>query len=155
MNVPDYDNQTSNVAPTDMPTAVPNPCLTYNTGTWNAAYKRNLVGIPVQSYDSNASLLGGRSSLAKQADTDVLVVRHADTVPATTDGGNCEADVVGTLYFQVTQCNTELGTPYVARHDRLHAAPARLPRRRGQAQFVSNLYYVRTMRSPQATGSRR
>jgi type IV pilus assembly protein PilW len=101
---------------------------------------RNLVGIPVQVYDSNATCSAIVTD--KQATTDVLVVRHADTC-RTTDGGNCEADVAGSLYFQTTQCGAESATPYVlgttgfTLHKRDCTAAA------AKRKFVSNLYYIR------------
>jgi type IV pilus assembly protein PilW len=138
-HVPEYDNQTSDVVPTDMPTAVPDPCLTYDPTTWTTAYKRNLVDIPVQVYDSDATC--NAIVVNKWTDSDVLVVRHADTC-RTTDGGNCAADVAGSLYFQATQCLAEAPAPYVLgttgfdRHKRDCTAAA------SKRLFVSNLYYI-------------
>ncbi|OGV77483.1 MAG: pilus assembly protein PilW [Methylotenera sp. RIFCSPLOWO2_02_FULL_45_14] len=99
--VPQFDDLTLTTAPTDAPTAVPNPCLDYAT-PWTAAHITNLIGIPVQAYGNTPPSGGGCvTNLAtnKQANTDVLVVRHAETCIAGS-GGNCEADIVGKLYFQ-------------------------------------------------------
>ena len=53
--MPEFDDQTLDWAvPTDVPTAVPDPCQDY--ATWNAADRRNLVHIPIQVYDSSADV---------------------------------------------------------------------------------------------------
>ena len=140
-HIPEFDNQTSGVVPTDVPTAVPNPCLAYSVLNWNAAYQVNLLGIPLQVYDSNA--VCGAVVTDKEGGTDVLVVRHAETcVPG--DGGNCEGDVAGKLYFQATQCLGEMGTAPVINtigfntlHKRDCATDA------VKRKFVSHIYYVR------------
>lgn len=103
--VPEFDDQVANStsAPTDYPTAVPNPCLAY--ANWNAGHKINLIGIPVQAYDSVPS---GCEALItdRKDDTDVLVVRHAATcLPGT---ANCESDTSGELYFQSPLCTAEV-----------------------------------------------
>ena len=144
--VPQFDDQTTgNFVPGDKPTAVPDPCATYNPTNWTPAYKTNLVGIPVQVYDSNATCSGIVTS--KVANTDVLIVRHAETcVPG--EGGNCDADVAGALYFQSTQCSTELPLnspiPYVLDttgfttwHKRNCTTAA------DKRKFTSSIYYVR------------
>ncbi len=98
--VPQFDDLTLAVVPADAPTAVPNPCLAY-TAPWTAAYISNLIGIPVQVYGSTPpSGSGCVTDLAtnKKSNTDVLVVRHAETcLPGDT---NCEAGTLGKLYFQ-------------------------------------------------------
>jgi type IV pilus assembly protein PilW len=144
--VPMFDDQTSNDVPTDVPTAVPDACLAYDPADWDAAYKTNLVGIPLQAYDDPAA-----ADLATcvtdgiiddyQADTDLLLVRHTEPcVPG--EAGNCEADVAGNLYMQASFCETD-ATPYVFDTagyalTRLNCATVAEKRK-----FVSNLYYIR------------
>lgn len=98
--VPQFDDLTVAVVPADAPTAVPNPCLAYST-PWTAAYINNLIAIPVQVYGNTPpSGTGCETNFAtnKKTNTDVLVVRHAETcLPG---DSNCEADTVGKLYFQ-------------------------------------------------------
>jgi type IV pilus assembly protein PilW len=144
-HMPLFDDQTSNDVPTpEVPTGVPDPCLPYDPADWDAAYKTNLVGIPLQAYDDPAAV---GTCVAEdvindyQADTDLLVVRHTETcVPG--EGGYCEADVAGNLYMQTSFCETE-ATPYVfdtggyTLTERDCAAVAE------KRKFVSNLYYVR------------
>ena len=144
-HMPLFDDQTSNDDPTpEVPTGVPDPCLPYDPADWDAAYKTNLVGIPLQAYDDPAAV---GTCVAEgviddyQADTDLLVVRHTETcVPG--EGGYCEADVAGNLYMQTSFCETE-ATPYVfdtsgyTLTERDCAAVAE------KRKFVSNLYYVR------------
>lgn len=97
---PQFDNLTFSDTPGDAPNAVPNPCLDYST-PWTPDDVTNFIGIPVQSYaDTPPSGSGCSTNLAtnRKASTDVLVVRHAETcVPG---DANCEADIVGKLYFQ-------------------------------------------------------
>ena len=82
--VPAFDDLTQETGPADVPTAVPDPCAAY--GSWNAGYITNLLGIPVQAYDT-AAVCGGVIT-SEQPNTDVLVVRHAETcLPGV---GNCE-----------------------------------------------------------------
>jgi type IV pilus assembly protein PilW len=126
-------------APADTPTAVPDPCLTYNATNWNTTYKNNLIGIPVQAYDS-ATVGTCTVVSSKAANTDVLLVRHAETcVPGV---GNCEADIAGKLYFQSTLCSTDT-TPYMldtagyTLHNRNCATVA------DKRKFISNIYYIR------------
>jgi type IV pilus assembly protein PilW len=145
-HVPMFDDQTSNDVPTDVPTAVPDPCLAYDPVDWDAAYKTNLVGIPLQAYDDPAA-----ADLATcvadaiiddhQADTDLLIVRHTEPcVPG--EAGYCEADVAGNLYMQTSFCETE-ATPYV--FDTAGYALTRLDCATvaEKRKFVSNLYYIR------------
>lgn len=138
--VPAFDDLTSGAVPGDAPTGVPAPCLAYNSTNWNAAYKTNLIGIPLQVYDDVPA--GCAAVVADRlAGTDVLVVRHLETcLPGV---GNCEADTPGRLYFQSTLCESELATPYVLDTSgfglRLRDCATIAPKRR----FISNIYYVR------------
>jgi prepilin-type N-terminal cleavage/methylation domain-containing protein len=101
--VPQFDNLSFTAVPADAPTAVPNPCAVYNT--WDSTYRNNILGIPVQSYDTLPTGTGCLSPLAQKTNSDVLVVRHADIcVPGV---GNCAADVAGKLYLQVPFCAAE------------------------------------------------
>lgn len=112
-HVPQFDDLTFSTAPTDAPTAVPEIYATYNTANWTSPYKNNLIGVPVQAYDAAPGCTdpgGGCTTervLDKKANTDVLVVRHAETcLPGV---GNCEADSSGKLYFQSSLCAAENG----------------------------------------------
>jgi Tfp pilus assembly protein PilV len=98
--VPEFDDLTTVAAPLDAPTALPDPCLAYSAANWTGAHLSNLIGIPVQA-DAGTCALANR-----QADTDVLVVRHAMNCVAGV--GNCEADTPGKLYFQSSQCEKEM-----------------------------------------------
>ena len=100
-HVPEFDDQTLDWAvPTDVPTAVPDACQDYQTNPWTATDRRNLVHISVQVYDSSADAdtLTTCSGFMpdKQANTDVLIVRHADLCVAGS-GGNCEPVIAQTL----------------------------------------------------------
>jgi type II secretory pathway pseudopilin PulG len=103
--VPNFDDLSKGSDPTppiDTPNALPDPCLAYSTATWNTDYTRNLVGIPVQAALGTCGVVG-----SQKANTDVLVVRHAQTCVAGA-GGNCDADTAGKVYFQSSRCAAEL-----------------------------------------------
>jgi type IV pilus assembly protein PilW len=137
--VPEYDDQTTDLVPTDVPATVPDPCLAYDTADWDEEYQHGLIALPVQVYD-DATVCGGVIT-DRAAGTDVLVVRHVDTcVPG--DGGACPDDIAGALYFQASQCAGEipryvLGTADFLRLERDCATPA------DKRMFVSDIYYVR------------
>jgi type IV pilus assembly protein PilW len=142
--VPMFDDQTSTAVPTDVPTAVPDPCLPYDPADWDAAYKRNLIGIPVQVYDDPAvagTCVAEGIITDPQPNTDVLIVRHTEScVPG--EAGYCEADVAGNLYMQASMCATEV-TPYVfdtAGYGLHRMDCAAIAERR---KFTSNIYYIR------------
>jgi len=156
--VPQYDDQTSADPPTDVPAAVPDPCLAYSAANWNAAYVTGVLAIPVQVYAEDEVAAGSTCDdvvTDPQANSDVLVVRHADTCVA--GATNCEADTQDWLYFQSSLCTAECDSdPEVARFvlDTTREDPAddaavfSLRRRDGvtradKRRFVSDLYYVR------------
>jgi type IV pilus assembly protein PilW len=166
--VPQFDDLTLTAVPADVPNAVPDPCLDY--AAWTPAYITNLLGIPVQVYGDTPPSGGGCvTNLAtnKQADTDVLVVHHAETCIAGS-GGNCEAYDAGKLYFQsslsyflplprpnpepncpaglpaddkayMLNTGTKLDDPSLGiRHQKDCATPVSDKRK-----FISNIYYIR------------
>lgn len=98
---PQFDDTGWPSVPYDAPILVPDPCLAYSATNWTTAYRNELIGIPVQSSDAAP----GSCVLAdRKANTDVLVVRHADTcVPGE---AGCAADTAGKLYLQTSQCST-------------------------------------------------
>ncbi len=55
--MPTFDDQTFPDPPTDAPSAVPDPCLAYDT-PWTAQHALNLVHVPVNVYDSDAVCAG-------------------------------------------------------------------------------------------------
>jgi prepilin-type N-terminal cleavage/methylation domain-containing protein len=138
-HVPQFDDLIQVNAPTDVPkdypvvtpvvTAVPDPCANWAALVANsdpavlATYKSNLIGISVQAYGATPPESGTGTGCAtnfatnKQANTDVLVVRHSETCgfkwDAVTsawvkDSPNCEADAAGKLYFQASLCEKEI-----------------------------------------------
>ena len=102
--VPQFDDLTSTAVPGDAPSAVvPNPCAAY--ATWDSTYRINLLATPVQAYDALPVGTGCLSPLTQRANSDVLVIRHAETcVPGV---GSCGAAVAGRLYLQVSSCAAE------------------------------------------------
>jgi type IV pilus assembly protein PilW len=90
--------------------------------------------------------------VSKQANTDVVVVRHADTCAliwnATTsafepEDANCDANLANAAYFQASRCETDTSR-YV-----LGTTGFSLQRRQCDSRFapryrlISNIYYVR------------
>lgn len=82
------------------PTATPNPCADFTA--WNAAYIANMYAIPVQGYVAGTAPPGECNVTSPQANSDVLVIRHAATCIAGT--ANCEAFNAGKLYIQTQSC---------------------------------------------------
>jgi type IV pilus assembly protein PilW len=135
--VPQFDDLTFNVVPTDFPTALPDPCLAY--ASWGVppytdltavppvSHQRNLIGIAVQGYEipsvvpsPTLSVCASRVTLPK-ASTDVLVVRHLERAtncnPAVLNVAgqdDCPLPVANELYFQMQRCgSTAPAIPYV------------------------------------------
>jgi type IV pilus assembly protein PilW len=143
--VPRFDNTTLDDAPPgDAPTGVlPDPCLAYDPADWDAAYYNKLIGVPIQSYEADDAALPCAALAADRvADSDVLVVRHAEQcVPGV---GDCEADTNGKIYLQGSLCATD-ATPFVIG---TNPAAFTLTARNCTAlaekrKFVSHIYYVR------------
>ena len=77
--MPEFDDLTVSGVPAKVPTGnAPDPCLPYTAATWTDDYKRSLLDTPVQAYDAVPASCAGLLT-NKKADTDVLVVRHAET----------------------------------------------------------------------------
>ncbi|VTU38525.1 Tfp pilus assembly protein PilW [Variovorax sp. PBS-H4] len=140
--MPQFDDLTLTTVPADVPTAVPDPCLAYTAANWTDDYKRSLLNIPVQTYED---VPAGCAAIVthKKADTDVLVVRHAETCFSSAAPSNCE-EVPGRLYFQSSLCATqtpstfELNTAGFTAIQKKDCTTAALKRR-----FISDIYYVR------------
>ena len=140
-HVPQFDDQTLVVAPLDVPASLPDPCLAYSSTNWDTAYVNSLLGVPVQAYES-AVVCGG--VIANQVpDTDILIVRHAETcVPGF---GGCPIEAAGKLYLQSTRCTTET-TPYV--FGASGTATFNLTQRdcvtpAERRRLISHIYYIR------------
>jgi type IV pilus assembly protein PilW len=98
--VPQFDDVNWLSLPNDTPASIPDPCLAYSEANWDFDHVNRLIGMPVQSSDAapGTCILAG-----KKSNTDVLVVRHADTcMPGDT---NCDADTAGKMYFQSSLCS--------------------------------------------------
>lgn len=142
--VPQFDDMTVPASVYDgatmAPSAAPDPCLAY--ASWDTAYKNNLIAIPAQSYDS---ALATCAVVANQkADTDVLVVRHAQTcLPGV---GSCEADTAGKLYFQAPLCEDEISAT-------VQAATATTVTLIPSASTINDFYNGSTIRIVSGTGA--
>lgn len=148
--VPQFDDLTFAGTPTDAPVNVPNPCVAF---PWSNAHQIDLMGISLNVYGDTPPSGAGCSNLAnnKLANTDVLVVRHAETcVPGEV---NCDADINGMLYFQASMthnafCDAPLvadTVPYTlttAGFNNLRKRDCITPVT-DKRKFISNIYYVR------------
>jgi len=140
--MPQFDDLTVSGVPEKVPTgAAPDPCLPYSAANWTDDYKRILLDIPVQAYDAVPASCAGLLT-NKKANTDVLVVRHAETcLPGTP---NCEADIAGKLYFQSSFCGTQKPSDFdlsTAGFTSMTGKNCTTPS--PKRKFVSDIYYVR------------
>ena len=167
-HLPRFDDLTNAGIPSDVPTALPDPCVDWTTlAASSPTYKVNLIGIPVQSYEIPAVVpsptvsVCGTRVVSPQPSTDVLFVRHLDTCSAGVDTG-C-AYKPNDYYFQVERCGTTVPTtPYFFEkyvdagtvdttftgHKRAVTVAGVTPACTAVAfedkrRFVSNMYYVR------------
>lgn len=122
----------------------PDPCLAF--GSWTAAYENSIISIPVQVFSDLSSPAttclspGLIDASTLQAGSDVLVVRHVDTT------NDVAGDPNDTLYFQVANCETEIGTtPYVMSEDPNDLVLTELDctTETERRKWVQNIYYVR------------
>jgi type IV pilus assembly protein PilW len=141
--IPDFDDLTVEGDPDHEPTAKPAPvCLAY-TSAWTIAYIDSLLGIPAEVYGPGALPTGcGAVVTDRLADTDLLILRHAATCVA--GDPNCEAEVSGKLYLQVSNCGSDTdlysldpNAPALLEIDCLPANPV------AKRKFVQNIYYIR------------
>ncbi|PLC06539.1 pilus assembly protein PilW [Variovorax sp. RO1] len=140
--MPEFDDLTVNVAPTHVPTgAVPDPCLAYSAANWTEDYKRQLLDLPVQVYNSVPVTCTDLLPRHKTG-TDIVVVRHAETcLPGTT---NCEADVAGAMYFQSSLCGTQKPSSFdlsTGAFDQMFLKDCTTPS--PKRKLVTDIYYVR------------
>ena len=152
--VPSFDDLTATGVPADVPTGLPDPCASTSPTPWSAAYKTNLVGIPIQpytiAYPIPSPVLGVCASIISNPyvvpvsgkSNDVLVVRHADTCAAGV--GTCAALASGDMGFQVQRCGiTAPATPYAMGTSGLSLQNRDCTTTAEIRKFVSNIYYIR------------
>jgi type IV pilus assembly protein PilW len=122
------------------PTALPDPCV---VAGWDDAYKKNLLAIPVRGY-ANGSTLAGCNVSGVLANSDVLMVRHANTCIAGSagcDGGNDTGPRI-----QISACRTD-PTPepaYVITSGPFPLRQKDCATRAERRKVVSNIYYLAT-----------
>lgn len=136
----------------DPPTAIPDPCV---VAGWDAsAYMANLIGIPVQAFP-DATGLSGCGVTGVLANSDVLVVRHANTCVR---GASCDGGSDTGWHIQVSGCrNVGTEDPYViekvdltdplnfplrTKTCSLASPPISAIDRAPQRKVVSKLYYL-------------
>jgi type IV pilus assembly protein PilW len=125
------------------PTAIPDPCV---VSGWNATITQNLVSMPVQGY-ADGGALGGCGVSGVLTNSDVLVVRHANT--CTTGSAGCDGGADIGPQIQVSACQAGSPPPekqYVL--DSSAASAAFTLKQKDCAtiaplrKFVSNIYYL-------------
>lgn len=141
--VPEFDDLTFVDSPSDYPGIRPDPCKAVNT--WTAADLDGLLGIAVEVYDDTPTTPAHWTCTFiddRLSDTDLLVVRHADTCAAGTAG--CEAVDTNELYFQASNCAGELDLgntyaldPNAIRKEKDCTTDA------AKRKFVQTIYYIR------------
>ncbi len=150
-HVPEFDSLTASttVGPADVPTAVPDPCLSFPD--WDAGYRKNVVGIAVQGTDvpspvpSPTTPFCGTLVANPQPGTDVLVIRHLEPClvgAGTDDCSDTRGQASPHLYMQPSRCATDAlayilntSTFTLKAGDCVADAPIR--------RFSSTIYYVR------------
>ena len=135
-----------------IPSAIPDPCLA--VAGWDATYKANMLGVPVMGYSSSSIVSSSTCttgtpapiSQTPQTNSDVLVVRHANTCVT---GVGCDGDTTANPdkgpHIQVSRCTTSSEKAYLIEIDaddltltnKDCAAPA------AARKVVSNIYYVK------------
>lgn len=124
-------------------TAVPTPCLAYSAwptdATQRALYTTNLLAIPVEGFANGSTLAGcGVSNVVTQSD--VLLVRHANTCVAGSAG--CDDGSDTGPHIQLSGCRTGADGPSYVLDDsgslHLKDCTTGAPRRR----MIQNIYYV-------------
>lgn len=127
-------------------TAIPNPCV---VSGWDAAYKNNLLAIPVQGF-ADGSTLADCSVTGVLASSDVLVVSHANT--CTAGSANCDGGTDTGPHIQVSACRTAVPPEAVYVIDSPAIPPAaEFPLKEkdcatiaARRKLVSNVYYLAT-----------
>lgn len=123
-------------------TAVPDPCMAYaawpTDATVLAAYKTNLLTIPVQGYADGSALTGcGVANVV--AKSDVLVVRHANTCVAGSIG--CDGGSDTGPHIQLSSCSTDVSS-YVLDKDSFPLKNKDCSTVAPLRKMIANVYYV-------------
>jgi type IV pilus assembly protein PilW len=109
--VPQFDDLTTSslTYTNDSPILVPDPCLGYSTLTpWAPAYKTNLLGTPVAVYASGSVPSTCTKVTGVLGNSDVLVVRHANT--CISGAANCDGGTDTGPQIQVSNCSSDAAT---------------------------------------------
>lgn len=153
--LPEFDDLSILGNPGDEPTLVPDPCRDFDD--WDnqldddpfyTNYRNAMLAIPI---DVRENMPADCSLAQKVADTDVLIVRHANTCAV--GDASCEAQVAGDLYIQVSNCENDTeryvmdpNTPAFSLRQRDCSAGAE------QRKFMQNIYYVRNWSNSMGDG---
>ena len=140
-----YWGRLSDTSAISSPTAIPNPCLAVTS--WLAAYKQNLLAIPVQGF-ADGSTLALCNVVSVLPSSDVMVVRHANTCIKGTAG--CDGGADTGPHIQVSAC--QAGTPAPEAAYVIDSATFPLRKKdcttiADQRKIISNIYYVATSNS--------
>ncbi|MEH6637500.1 MAG: PilW family protein [Halioglobus sp.] len=141
--VPEFDDLSFVAPPSDYPGGPADPCKAVST--WTAADHHALLGIVVEVYDDTLETPAHWTCTFvddRLPDTDLLVVRHADTCAAGTVG--CEAVDPNELYFQASNCAGELdlGNMYALDPNAIRKEMDCMTNA-AKRKFVQTIYYIR------------
>lgn len=121
------------------PSAIPDPCLA--VASWDAAYKANMLGVPVLGYDSGSIPGSCTAVTGAQANSDVLVVRHANT--CTAGSANCDGGTDTGPHIQVSGCTATPEAAYVIDSSAFPLRDKDCTTTAARRKVVSNIYYVK------------
>lgn len=148
--IPRFDDLINAAVPTDVPNAVPDPCLAFGAN-WNDQYKANLVGIPLHSYEVTSPVptppipvcatAGTGPVQNPRANSDVIVVRYAQKCStdclAAVPAGNVP------LFMQVQRCGNNLtNLTYNIAQSGFTFQNVRCNAAAEVRRLVSNIYFV-------------
>lgn len=135
--IPAFDDLSSNSDPGDVPTALAPVCA--DISSWTVQDKTNAVGIALQAY---SAVPPGCSAIVTNlaANSDVVVVRHADT--CSPGVGSCDALASGKVYFQPSFCDTD-GSSYVLDSSGFTMHQRNCTTVAERRKFINNIYYIR------------
>jgi len=155
-------------------------CRAYSSSNWDDGYVSALVGLPVQVFDTAANAGCATLVTNQRANTDILVVRHAETCqlsyrtstsawePGYYDNlGNwvsngCEAQDNDKLYFQPSYCEDQINPPSPNTPVPYKLGKTGLDRQTRQCnsaipapkyKYVSSIYYIRNCSTQNVDGT--
>ena len=125
------------------PTAVVDPCLLFDD--WDDTYKANMLGMPGLGFDNDSVPGNCKTVKDAQDNSDILVVRHANT--CTAGSANCEGGSDTGPHIQVSSCTSATPPEAAFLIDTVGSGNLKLTNKKcdatgTQRKVVSNIYFV-------------